>query len=181
MTLAREEFGAIESEGLYPDQDLVFRGSGIGRLSIFRTSGPPAVRITAAFIVAMASLHLLTFATRRVGGRKTITSDFPIASDLLKDEEFLVGLWAALARCIDLDHPSRIRARKCPIVADLFDFSDANLTLNVIVRNTPSYALRTASAPMLEGKFCGMKTPSGAYSVHDGRRCQIDSMRLRTS
>src|SRR6516165_2024197 len=41
----------------------------------------------------------------------------------------------------------------------------ANLTVSVIVRNTPSYALRTASAPTLEGKCCGMKTPSGAYNV----------------
>ena len=87
-------------------------GVGIGRLSILRTSGPPASWITAAFIVVIArSLRLrckTALCARGIGGGEAVARDFPCAVDLLKHEEFLVRFGALCARALTVTVPAEL-------------------------------------------------------------------------
>jgi hypothetical protein len=51
--LPRKQFRAVQPKAFTRIKTSLFFGMGTGRLSILRTSGLPASRITAAFIVAI--------------------------------------------------------------------------------------------------------------------------------
>src|SRR5580692_3185842 len=106
-------------------------GVGIGRSSILRTSGPPGVYITAAFIVPMETLEdwsACGLLALRVGRGKTVAGNFELASLIFaENEKLLVRLRGGCAGGVIKGCAGRVRAREHPLRAHLHNLGDVEL------------------------------------------------------
>src|SRR5580704_14755048 len=106
-------------------------GVGIGRSSILRTSGPPGVYITAAFIVPMETLEdwsACGLLALRVGRGKTVAGNFELVAPIFaENEKLLVRLRAGCAGGMIKGGAGRVCAREHPLRAHLHYLGDVEL------------------------------------------------------
>src|SRR5579862_220335 len=106
-------------------------GVGIGRSWILRTSGPPGVYITAAFIVPMETLEdwsACGLLALRVGRGKAVAGNFELAVPIFaENEKLLVRFRACCAGGVIKGCAGRVCACKHPIRAHLHNLSGLEL------------------------------------------------------